>query len=81
MPKYIYPLSNIISTFVTFLISLTVLAVVMGYFMIFTDTKMHLTPYVFLAIVPILILLILCMGVENDSRYDARVLPGCGISL
>ena len=63
VPKYIYPLSNIISTFVTFLISLTVLAVVMGYFMIFTDTKMHLTPYVFLAIVPILILLILCMGV------------------
>uniref|UniRef100_UPI003FEE899C ABC transporter permease n=1 Tax=Candidatus Fimivicinus sp. TaxID=3056640 RepID=UPI003FEE899C len=63
VPKYIYPLSNIISTFVTFLISLTVLAVVMGYFMLFTDTKMHLTPYVFLAIVPVLILLILCMGV------------------
>ena len=44
VPKYIYPLSNIISTFVTFLISLTVLAVVMGYFMIFTDTKIASDP-------------------------------------
>ncbi|MDR0314384.1 MAG: ABC transporter permease [Oscillospiraceae bacterium] len=63
VPKYIYPLSNIISTFVTFLISLTVLALVMGYYMIFTDTPMRLTPYVFLSVVPIFILLILCLGV------------------
>ncbi|MEG0979928.1 MAG: ABC transporter permease [Oscillospiraceae bacterium] len=63
VPKYIYPLSNIISTFVTFLISLSVLAVVMGYFMIFTQTPMKLTPYVFLAVVPVMILFILCMGI------------------
>ena len=79
VPKYIYPLSNIISTFVTFLISLTVLAVV-----IFYDFYRHEN-----ASDP------LCVsrycadfdfadpvyGRRNDSRYDARVLPGCGISL
>jgi len=63
VPKYIYPLSNVTSTFITFAISLSVLVFVMAYFMIFTDTTMHLTPYVFLAIVPILILFILCIGV------------------
>lgn len=63
VPKYIYPLSNIISTFVTFLNSLIVLVLVMAYFIIFTDTEMHITPYILLTIVPILIMLILCMGV------------------
>lgn len=63
VPKYIYPLSCVLSNFVTFLISLTVLVFVMGYFMIFTETELRLTPYIFLAIVPILILAILCMGV------------------
>lgn len=63
VPKYIYPLSNIISTFVTFLNSLIVLVAVMAYFIIFTDTPMRITPYILLTIVPILIMLILCMGV------------------
>lgn len=63
VPKYIYPLSNIISTFVTFLNSLIVLVVVMAYFMIFTDTPMRITPYILLVFVPIIIMLILCMGV------------------
>ena len=80
VPKYIYPLSNIISTFVTFLISLTVLAVVMGYFMIFTDenasdplcVSRYCADFDFADPVH---------GRRNDSRYDARVLPGCGISL
>ena len=37
VPKYIYPLSNVISTFVTFLISLTVLACFIIYFYFFSD--------------------------------------------
>ncbi|NCD03260.1 MAG: ABC transporter permease [Clostridia bacterium] len=63
VPKYIYPLSNVMSTFVTFLISLSVLVFVMAYFMIFTDTTMHITPYIFLAVVPLMILFILCVGI------------------
>ena len=63
VPKYIYPLSNIISTFVTFMISLSVLVAMMAYYMLFTDTPLHLSPYILLALVPIFILLLLCIGV------------------
>ncbi|MDO4494874.1 MAG: ABC transporter permease [Clostridiaceae bacterium] len=63
VPKYIYPLSNVISTFVTFLISLTVLACFIIYFYFFSDKQPHITPYIFLSPVPILILLVLCVGV------------------
>ena len=63
VPKYIYPLSNIISTFVTFMISLTVLVAMMIYYMNFTDNPLHLTPYAFLVVVPIIIILMLCIGV------------------
>ncbi len=63
VPKYIYPLSNVLSTFVTFCISLLVLVVVMGFFLIkggYPDLR--LSPYIFLSIVPILILCVLCIG-------------------
>lgn len=63
VPKYIYPISNVMSTFITFSISLTVLAFVMSYFMIFTDTQMHITPYLLLAVVPLMILFMLCIGI------------------
>ncbi len=63
VPKYIYPMANVTSNFVTFLISLLVLAVVMAYFLIFTDTAMKITPYILLAFVPIVILFALCVGV------------------
>ena len=64
VPKYIYPLSNVLSTFVTFLISLLVLVVVMGFFLIKGNyPDLHLSPYIFLSIVPILILCVLCLGV------------------
>lgn len=63
VPKYIYPMANVTSNFVTFLISLLVLAVVMAYFLIFTDTAMKLTPYILLTFVPIIILFALCIGV------------------
>jgi len=42
-------------------LSLLVLAVVMAYYMIFTDTAMRLTPYILLSFVPILILFVLCV--------------------
>ncbi|MBQ6624391.1 MAG: ABC transporter permease [Clostridia bacterium] len=61
VPKYIYPLGNTLSCFVTFLISLLVLVAFMIYFIIFKG--MSLTPYVLLAIVPVLILYILSFGV------------------
>ena len=63
VPKYIYPMANVTSNFVTFLISLLVLAVVMAYFLIFTDTAMKLTPYILLSFLPIIILFVLCIGV------------------
>ena len=56
-------MANVASNFITFLISLLVLAVVMAYYMIFTDTAMRLTPYILLSFVPILILFVLCVGV------------------
>lgn len=63
VPKYIYPLSSVVSTFITFSISLSVLVFVIGYFNIFTIKKVEITPYILLAIVPILILLLLCIGI------------------
>jgi len=66
VPKYIYPLSNVLSTFVTFVISLSVLVVMMAFFMIFQADKypdLQITPYVLLAFVPVLILLVLSLGV------------------
>ena len=63
IPKYIYPVSNVLSTFVTFLISLLVLVAFIVYFQCFSDRPVHLTGYAALAIVPILILFLLCIGV------------------
>lgn len=63
VPKYIYPISNVISTFVTFLISLLVLVCFIVYFYFFSDKQPHITPYIFLSPIPIVILLILCLGV------------------
>lgn len=63
VPKYIYPLSNIIANFVTFLISLTVLVCFMVYFYFFSNEPPHITPYIFLSPIPILILLLVSIGV------------------
>ncbi len=63
VPKYIYPLSNIIANFVTFLISLIVLVCFMIYFYFFSNEPPHITPYIFLSPIPILILLLVSIGV------------------
>lgn len=63
VPKYIYPLSNVIANFVTFVISLSVLACFIIYFRFFSSEPPHITKYMFLAPVPILILLLVSLGV------------------
>lgn len=66
VPKYIYPLSNVISNFITFLISMIVLV---GFILFYTFAKgspnppPHITGYMFLAPVPLLVLFILSVGV------------------
>lgn len=62
VPKYMYPLGNVMSSFVTFLISLIIL-VAFVIFYSFTDSPANITPYVFLAVVPVFILFLLCVGV------------------
>lgn len=63
VPKYIYPISNVISTFVTFAISLSVLACFIIYFCFFSDQKPIINANFLLFPVPIVILLILCVGI------------------
>ncbi len=57
VPKYIYPLSNVLSNFIIFVISM---AVLLGAMVIF---KVYPTIYLFNAIVPLILLLILNLGV------------------
>lgn len=56
VPKYIYPLSNVLSNYIIFLISMLVL---LGAMIIF---KVYPTIYIFNAIIPLLLLLILSLG-------------------
>lgn len=71
VPKYIYPIANVLSTFITFLISLIVLVLVMAYFLIMNQVQvpnpaypdLHLSGYIFLSFVPILILCVFSTGV------------------
>ena len=63
VPKYMYPLANVVSNFATFLISMSVLVVMVLYYVLFTDVQLHITPYVLLSPVPLIILLVLCTGV------------------
>ncbi|MCM1365243.1 MAG: ABC transporter permease [Faecalibacterium sp.] len=63
VPKYIYPLSDIISTFVTFLISLIVLVVVIIFFNIIGYHPFHVTWRVVYAVIPLINLFLLALGV------------------
>ena len=65
VPKYAYPFSNIVSTFITFAISLIDLVVVIAFFNIFIPGKaIYITPCVLLAIIPIIVLAVLSTGVD-----------------
>lgn len=57
VPKYIYPLSGILSNYVTFLISMIVLVAVCLFFKVFP------TGYTLLAIIPLSVLFLLSFGV------------------
>ncbi len=63
VPKYIYPLSVVLSTFVTFLISLSVLAVVILFFNILKVDPVPITYNMVYAIIPIIIMFVFSLGV------------------
>ena len=63
VPKYIYPLSMVLSTFVTFLISLTVLVLVILFFNIIKVDPVPINANVLFAVVPIIILFVMCLGI------------------
>ncbi len=63
VPKYMYPLSGILSNFVIFLISLVVLVGVMAYFLATGSYQAPMNANMFLAVVPLLNLLLLAVGV------------------
>ncbi len=65
VPKYVYPVSNVLANFVTFLISLTVLVVVFAFFFIFQHEiypDLVLSWRFLLLIVPLLLLFLLSIG-------------------
>lgn len=63
VPKYIYPLSSVISKFITFLISLSVLVVVIIYFNITNTNPITLTPNLLWAIPAVAVLFFFSLGV------------------
>lgn len=63
VPKYIYPLSSVLSAFVTFLISLTVLVAVIAFFNIINKNPIDLTWRVVYSVIPIIILFAFSLGV------------------
>jgi ABC-2 type transport system permease protein len=63
VPKYIYPLSSVLSTFVTFLISLSVLVVVIAFFNIIQKNPIDITWRVVYAVIPVIILFVFSLGV------------------
>ena len=85
VPKYMYPLSSIFSNFVTFAISLLCLICVWIFFKltgISGGSNLHITPYVFMSIVPMFLLLIFCTGVGLIlSVYISEMLNTFGTFL
>ena len=63
VPKYIYPLSMVISTFVTFLISLSVLVVVIIFFNIIGKNPVPITYNIIYAVIPVIIMFVFSLGV------------------
>ena len=63
VPKYIYPLSGILSNFVTFLISLLVLVGVMIFYNIIGKDPVAVSWQIIFAIVPVIVLFFLSLGV------------------
>lgn len=64
VPKYIYPLSSVLSTFVTFLISLLVLAAVILFFNILNKNPVAVSWQIIFALIPIIVLFFMSLGVS-----------------
>lgn len=64
VPKYIYPLSSVLSTFVTFLISLVVLAVVILVFNLAGKNPVTVSWQIIFAVIPIIVLFFMSLGVS-----------------
>ncbi|WP_026835550.1 ABC transporter permease [Eubacterium xylanophilum] len=63
VPKYMYPISGIISNFIIFLISLIVLVAVMGFFLIQGSYKANINPYMLMSVFPLLNLMLFATGI------------------
>jgi len=63
VPKYIYPLANVFSSFITFLISLTVLLLFLVYYIHFTDKEIGWSHYILYSVVPFVNMFLLSIGV------------------
>lgn len=63
VPKYIYPLSSVLSTFVTFIISLIVLVVVILFFNIIGKDPIAISWQIIFFIVPVIILFFMSLGI------------------
>lgn len=63
VPKYIYPLSSVLSTFVTFLISLAVLVVVILFFNIINKNPIAISWQIIFFIIPVVILFFMSLGI------------------
>ncbi len=63
VPKYVYPLSAVLSNFVTFLISLSVLVVVILYFNIADKNPITITPNIVFAVPAVFVLFLFTLGV------------------
>lgn len=63
VPKYIYPLSQVLSTFVTFLISLIVLVVVILFFNLINKNPIAISWQIIFFIIPVIILFFMALGI------------------
>ncbi|MCL2107014.1 MAG: ABC transporter permease [Oscillospiraceae bacterium] len=63
VPKYIYPLANVISNFITFLISLLVLVGFTLFYFIIGKNPPVINWHILLTPIPLLVLFLLCLGV------------------
>lgn len=63
VPKYIYPLSSVLSTFVTFLISLVVLVVVILFFNMINKNPIDISWQIIFFVVPVIILFFMSLGI------------------
>lgn len=75
VPKYIYPIATILSNYVIFLISLLVLVVVS------LALGVYPTAYIFTAVIPLFIILVMAVGVGLCLSTLAVFFRGYGVPV